>query len=86
MGGQILYSPTPPHPWKDPSRGGGCFKEGGGMKFLPRESSKYAPHPSPLEMRFGQKGKGGVDFFLEHNPKDPAVLEILRRINSQSPD
>ena len=27
-----VYTPPPPHPREDPSRGGGCMKEGGGYK------------------------------------------------------
>ena len=52
----------PPHPWKDPPRGGGCIKRGGRINFLPRGASKYTPPPpSPgkcLLARNGGRGGG----------------------------
>ena len=44
--GQILYTPPPPHPWKYPSRGGGCIKEGGRIKSC-RGGLQNTP-PPPL--------------------------------------
>ena len=58
--GRILYTPTPP-PLKNPSKGGGRTKEGGGIKFLPR-GLQNTQHPplSPLKMPSGQnRGEGG---------------------------
>ena len=51
--GAKFYAPPPLHPWKYPSRGGGCIKGGGGAHKIP------AAHPPPLKMSFGQEWGGG---------------------------
>ena len=53
-----FYARPPPHPCKDPSRGGE-YKRGGGMKFLPRGASKYTPPPSPVSCLMARNGGGG---------------------------
>ena len=67
--GPNFIHPHPPHPWKYPSRGGGCIKGGGGVKNSCRVGPQNIhPHPpSPgkwLLARSGGEGGGAYIIFL----------------------
>ena len=81
--GQILYTPNPPTPENTLlTVGGGAYKRGGCIKFLPHGASKYTPPPpSPgkcLLARKGGEGGGGVyTFSLDSRLKMPSVSGLL---------
>ena len=80
--GAEFYTPPPPHPYKYPSRCGGCIKGGGRIKFLPRGGSEYTPPPpSPekcLWARNGGGGGGGVyNFSLEKGNCTPSRFALF---------
>ena len=68
--GRIVYTP-PPHPWENPSRGGGCIKEGGAYKIrATKNPPKYFPVFARVRMQapyvFVQKIKSPSIFSRMH--------------------
>ena len=69
---------TPPTP-ENTLLGGGAYKRGGGIKFLPRGGSEYTPPPLPekcLLARMGGGGGGVYNFSLETGSRYRGVSQL----------